>query len=78
MRRNSVLLSQQKAERARAVRVEIGRRLREQFGAGAPPMPTRLADLVRQIERSAASASPDDAGCRMANDHVRRVSGQCA
>jgi hypothetical protein len=53
MRRNGVLLSQEKSERARAVRAEIGRRLREQYGAGALPMPVRLTDLVRQIEQSA-------------------------
>jgi hypothetical protein len=45
---NGGVLTQQKAERARAVRAEIGRRLREQYGA--PPMPARLAELVSQIE----------------------------
>lgn len=58
MRRNGVLLSLQEAERACALRAEIGRRLREQYGAVAPPMPDRLADLVRKIEQSASDDGP--------------------
>ena len=56
MRKNGVLLALEKAERARAVRAAIGRRLKEQYAAGAPPMPARLADLVRQSRGPPASA----------------------
>ena len=56
MRKNSVLLRDEEADRMRHVRAEIGRRLREQYGA--PPMSDRLADLVRKIEQSASDDGP--------------------
>jgi len=51
MRRNGVVLSRENAERMQHVRAEIGRRLRELYDVGGPPMPERLADLIREIER---------------------------
>ena len=60
--KNSVLLREEEADRMRHVRAEIGRRLREQYGA--PPMPDRLADLARQIEQSASECQPEHLGIR--------------
>jgi hypothetical protein len=55
--RNSPLLSQKKADHMKAVRAEIGRKLREQYGtATAQPLPNRLADLLRKIELSASES----------------------
>jgi hypothetical protein len=49
MRRNTELFSQEKADHARQVRAEIGRGLREEYDAGAWPMPDRLADLLEKL-----------------------------
>jgi len=58
MRRNGVLLTQEKAERARAVRAEIGRLLREQYEADVRPMSDRLADLIKNIEQCESQPEP--------------------
>jgi len=52
MRRNGVLLSREEADHTRQVREEVGRRLREYYNADTPPMPDRLADLVKTLEQS--------------------------
>ena len=51
MDRNGVLLSRENADRMQQVRAEIGRRLRERYDAGAGPIPERLADLAKKIQR---------------------------
>lgn len=51
MDRNGALLSREYAACIQQVRAGIGRRLRKHYDADAGPMPGRLVDLVRQIER---------------------------
>ncbi len=58
MPRNGDLFSREKAHHMRHVRAAIGRRLREQYGTGAPPMPDRLADLARKIEQCEFQSEP--------------------
>jgi hypothetical protein len=54
MRRDD-LLSREKANRMRQLQASIGRCLREEYDAGQP-LPDRLADLVRKIERSTSGS----------------------
>jgi hypothetical protein len=61
MRKNTALLREQEADRMRHVRAEIGRRLREQYGA--PSMPHRLADLFKKLEGQPPEPCDGDATC---------------
>ena len=44
----------------RAWLLAIGRRLRADYDATAEPIPARLAELVKQLERSAKTSNDDD------------------
>jgi hypothetical protein len=54
----------------RAWLLAIGRRLRADYDATAEPIPARLAELVKQLERSAKTSNDDDkiAPARTRND----------
>jgi hypothetical protein len=51
----SVYLSQEKAVHTEQIQSAIGQGLRREFDAAVGPLPNRLSDLVRKIDRSTNS-----------------------
>ena len=58
MSRKIALFSREKADCMKAVQVELGRRLKEEYGT-AQPLPDRLAGLLRKIEQSISQSQPE-------------------
>jgi hypothetical protein len=54
VQRKSDLFSQEKAAHVEQIRAAIGRWLRDQYDT-TQPLPKRLADLVRKIEKSVST-----------------------
>jgi hypothetical protein len=74
-KREHALLSHENC--MKAVRAELGRRLREEYGT-AQPLPDRLAGLLRKIEKSTSETSPNVAHNSLSVFEAASVGGSSA